>query len=286
MRVLIVGCGYVGTQVGLELIRLGHEVHGLRRSFSAELEQEGIKSVVGDITDPSQLDSLPGPYDWVVNTASSGRSGMDTYEQVYLNGTRNLIGWLKGQSDCRYVYTSSTGVYGQDDGSTVVESDVTDPPGDTGKILVATERLILDAAPAFKGIVLRVSGIYGPGRGYFYRQFLKGEARLSPAGSRILNMVHRDDVAGAVVAALQKGDPGQVYNVVDDEPIDQREFATWLAAILEKPLPPESDDVGRVGKRLITNKRILNSKLKSDLNYRFKYPTFREGYRALIEADD
>ena len=96
MRVLIVGCGYVGLPLGAELVKQGHEVFGLRRSAEgeAELVAAGLKPLVADITRPEDFVKLPGPFDWVVNTVSSSKGGEEEYRQVYLEGTRHLIEWL------------------------------------------------------------------------------------------------------------------------------------------------------------------------------------------------
>src|SRR5271156_5337548 len=97
MRVLIIGCGYLGQPLGAELVRLGHEVHGLTRSETtgAALQERGIRPVTADITRRADLDALPGPFDWVVNTVSSGRGGVEEYRQTYLEGTRNILQWLE-----------------------------------------------------------------------------------------------------------------------------------------------------------------------------------------------
>src|SRR5438309_1980186 len=112
MRVLIVGCGYVGLPLGAELVRRGHEVFGLRRSAGTEvdLQTRGIHPLVADVTNPESLAQLPAPFDWVVNTVSSTKGGLEEYRQVYFNGTRNLIAWLEPRPPKKFVYTSSTSV--------------------------------------------------------------------------------------------------------------------------------------------------------------------------------
>lgn len=287
MRVLIVGCGYIGTALGRDLAGRGHEVFGLRRSNAAEaaLRAAGIHPVVADVTRLDSLARLPGPFDWVVNTVSSGRGGLDEYRASYLAGTQQLLRWLEAQPPRRFLYTSSTGVYGQNDGSLVTESSPAEPASPTARILVEAERCLLDAFAnsGFPASVLRVAGIYGPERTFFLRQFLNGEARLSGDGGRFLNMVHRDDVAGAIRAALENGRPGEIYNVADDEPVTQLHFYEWLANTLGRPLPatvPEA--VAEDRKRGLTSKRVSNRRLKSKLGYSFRFPTFREGYAAEI----
>src|SRR5580692_3383968 len=106
MRVLIVGCGYVGLPLGAELARQGHEVFGLRRSAGghAEAKAAGITPLTGDITKPAELAKLPGAYDWVVNCAASGGGGADEYRSLYLQGTRNLIEWLLPAPPKKFVY--------------------------------------------------------------------------------------------------------------------------------------------------------------------------------------
>ena len=284
MKSLIIGCGYVGRPLGAELVRLGHEVWGLRRTASAEgeLEAAGIRPLVADITRSETLAKLPREFDWVVNCVAAG-GGAEDYQQVYLQGTRNLIEWLAPNPPKKFAYTGSTSVYGQTDGSQVKESSPAEPLVDTAKILLETESVLLAAAREknFPAVILRVAGIYGPDRGHWFKEFLKGEARLEGNGLRHLNMIHRDDVIGCILAALKSGRPGEIYNAVDDEPVSQFHFFQWLAEELDKPLPPaEPGSPEENRKRGLTNKRVLNRRLKMELGYRFKYPNFRQGYSA------
>jgi nucleoside-diphosphate-sugar epimerase len=285
MRVLIVGCGYVGLPLGAELVRQGHEVFGLRRSASAEgeLKAVGIKPLFADITKPDDLAKLPHEYDWVVNCTASGGGGADEYRRVYVEGTRNLIAWLLPATLKKFVYTSSTSVYGQNDGSLVKETSPTEPEADTAQVLLETEKILLEAAAQgkFPAVILRVAGIYGPDRGHWFKLFLRDEARIEGKGDRLLNMIHRDDVVGCLIAALKNGRSGEIYNAADDEPVTQFVFFKWLADSLNKPLPPSVPaEVSETRKRGGTNKRVSNRKLKMELGCQFKYPNFRQGYSA------
>jgi nucleoside-diphosphate-sugar epimerase len=288
MRVLIIGCGYVGLPLGAELVRLGHEVCGVTRSGHnhAALQSHSIQPFVADIAQRPDLDKLPLPFDWVVNTASSNQGGVEEYRQVYLQGTQHLIDWLAPAPPKKFVYTSSTSVYGQTDGSQVKESSPAEPAGETGRILLAAEKLLLDAArdKKFPAVILRVAGIYGPDRGHLFLQYLKGEARISGRGERLLNMIHRADLVNCIIAALKNGHAGEVYNAVDDEPVPQIHFFRWLSETLGKNMPPFGDEPAPAGrKRAVTHKKVLNRKLKAELGYQFKYPTFRQGYTAEIQ---
>lgn len=285
MRTLIVGCGYVGLPLGVELVRQGHEVFGLRRSAlaDAELRAAGVKPLHADITRPESLAPLPAEFDWVVNCTASGRGTAEDYRRVYLAGTRNLLAWLASAPPRKFVYTSSTGVYGQNDGSLVTEASPTEPQTETGRVLVETEQALREAARGrnFPAVVLRVAGIYGPGRGFYLRSLMRGEARIEGEGRRFVNMIHRADVVGAILAALERGQPGAVYNVCDDEPALQREVYAWLAQQLHLPLPPSvPEDPNAPRKRGVTHKRISNRRLRTELGCALKYPTFREGYAA------
>ena len=284
MRVLIVGCGYVGVPLGAELVRLGHEVFGLRRSAAAatELKHAGIQPLLADITQPATLAKLPCEFDWVVNCAASG-GGVEDYRKIYLEGNRNLIAWL---ADCplkKFLYTSSTSVYGQNDGSVVTEKSPAEPDADTAKVLLETEKLLLAASPDFPAVILRVAGIYGPARGHWFKQFLKNEARIEGDGARFLNMIHCDDLIGVIIAALKNGRPGEIYNAADDAPVSQLNFLKWLAAELKRPMPASvSADAEVLRRRGVTNKRVSNAKLKAELKYEFRFPDFRAGYAAEI----
>ena len=281
VRVLIAGIGYVGQAVAVRLIQAGHQVSGLRRGEGRELEALGISTVRCDITQAAQLQEVHGPFDWLINTVSSSKGGVEEYKAVYLEGTRNLLGWAQEHPLQKYVHVSSTSVYGQTDGSQVDETSPTEPSSETGRILVEAEKLILSAkVPA---VILRASGIYGPERGHLFQQYLRGEATISGDPQRYLNMIHRDDLVGAIIAALERGRAGETYNVTDDVPVPLIDFFRWLSAELKRPMPPSVAEAPSKRKRAVTSKRISNVKLKAQTGYQFIYPGYREGYLSEIK---
>lgn len=280
MRILIIGCGYVGVPLGRLLNRQGHAVVGMRRTHEADaiLTQAGITPLHGDITAPAALAQIEPNFDAVINLVSSNRGGPEEYRRVYLEGTRHILAWMRSRSPIPYLYTSSTSVYAQNDGSWVTEQSPVAPDSPTSQVLVETENELL-SEKNLPITILRSSGIYGPGRGHLFKQFLRGEATMREDGSHWINMIHVEDLAGAIAHLLDRKLPG-IYNISDNEPVTQKAFFQWLADQLGKPLPPCAPaDADR--KRGLTNKRVDNAKLRST-GYNFQYPTFREGYLSKI----
>jgi nucleoside-diphosphate-sugar epimerase len=284
MRVLIIGCGYVGSALAKRLIQLGHEVCGVRRTAES---LDGIDAIAIDVTQPSEWAKIPGDFDWIINLVSSSKGGADEYRHVYLEGNRNLIHWAKGRAVKKIVYASSTSVYAQMDGSAVKESSPTEPGTETSKILLEAEKILLLVAPGLPCVVLRVAGIYGPERGHLFKQYLKNEARIPGKGDRIINMIHRDDLVEVIIAALKNGRPGEIYNAVDDEPVALLNFYRWLAETLGKWMPPfVPEEAEPERKRAITSKKVQNRKMKTELGVQLKYPTYRQGYTVEIKRLD
>jgi len=134
------------------------------------------------------------------------------------------------------------------------------------------EKLVLDKG----GTVVRLAGIYGPGRSALLTRFLNGTATIDTKNDRFVNQIHRDDIASAVFLLLnqKQQDAAQVYNVVDDQPIRQSECHRWLAQKLNRPLPPLAKSA-HPRKRGDSNKRVSNVKLRRS-GWTPQYPTFAD----------
>jgi nucleoside-diphosphate-sugar epimerase len=190
------------------------------------------------------------------------------YRRVYLDGARNLLETFPGS---KLLFTSSTSVYAQRDGSLVTEESETKPMRETSRLLLETESLVR----ASGGIVARLAGIYGPGRSALLGKFLAGTAIIDPENDRFVNQVHRDDIAAALFLLLSREvEIAQIYNVVDDQPILQSECYRWLAQRLNRPLPLIGRSI-QERKRGDSNKRVSNAKLRA-LGWTARYPTFPE----------
>ncbi|EMA06827.1 Nucleoside-diphosphate-sugar epimerase [Haloarcula vallismortis] len=287
-RVAILGCGYVGLELGRQL-RDDHEVVGVRRSDDGieAIEDAGFEAVQADVTDAESLSAVPDA-DWLVFAASSGGRGAEAAREVYVEGLRTAIDhfWSRADPPERLVYTSSTGVYGDHDGAWVDEETPLDPQTEKTEVLAEAERIARERPVEHggHGAVARFAGLYGPDR-YRLERYLEG-----PVTAGYLNMVHRADAAGAVYHLLTENHRDEVVLVVDNEPVEKWAFADWLAEQCDVPFPPKQtteerladDSLSETAKRRIqTSKRCSNDRLRN-LGYEFEYPTFREGYRDAV----
>jgi len=297
MRVAILGCGYVGLELGRQLTDRGHGVVGVRRSDAGieAIEAAGFDAVRADVTDADDLAAVPN-VDAVVFAASSGGRGADAAREVYVEGLRTVIRAFAGRTEPpdRLVYTSSTGVYGDHGGDWVDETTPIDPTTEKTRVLATAERVARDYAAehGIDGTVVRLAGLYGPDR-YRLERFVEG-----PVTEGYRNVIHRDDAAGVVRFVLERqGERTELSSdgvllAVDDEPVEKWTFADWLAAACGEP-PPEKRTIAErlaagdlsepAKRRLRTSKRCSNERVRT-LGYEFAFPTFQEGYRAAIEA--
>jgi nucleoside-diphosphate-sugar epimerase len=265
-RILIAGCGYVGQATADLFHAAGWDVEGWTASekSAAALSAKPYPICQVDISNRDQVAERPGTFDAVVHCASSRGGGVEAYRQIYLNGARNLLDRFE-----KMLFTSSTSVYAQRDGSWVTEESETKPVRETGRVLLETEKVVLDRG----GTVVRLAGIYGPGRSALLSKFLAGTATIDPEKDRFVNQVHRDDIASGLLLLVNgEWQEAQIYNVVDDEPILQSDCYRWLAKRLNRPLPPIRE-LTEQRKRGDTNKRVSNAKLRS-LGWTLQYPTF------------
>ena len=273
-RVLIAGCGYVGKATALLFQKSDWEVEAWTRSRDSaeQLSELPLVSRAVDIADRDQVLAFAGKFDRIIHCASSRGGDAAEYRRVYLEGARNLLDVF---AETPVLFTSSTSVYAQRDGSWVTESDPAEPLHESGQILRETEELVLD----HDGIVARLAGIYGPGRSFLLQQVLAGKAVIDPERDRFVNQVHRDDIAAALFLIAQRAAAG-IYNVVDDQPILLSECYKWLAAELHLPTPSIGAAI-RSRKRGDSNKRVSNKRLRA-LGWAPRYGTFQEAMRKSI----
>lgn len=277
-HVLIAGCGLVGGALARRLVAADKRVTGMKRR--PEGLPAGARAFAADLADPSTLAGLPDDVDALVYAASADGRSPEAYRRAYVEGLRNVLDALSkvGAPLERAIFTSSTAVYGQADGSWVDESSPTLPSSFTGEILLEAEALL--AERPLLGTSLRLAGIYGPGRDRLIRMVREGRARL-PASSRYTNRIHVEDCAGALAHLLSLEEPASIYIGVDDDPAEYGEVISWLAETMGVPAPEAAgadESTGRGG-----NKRCRNSRLRES-GYELRYRGYRDGYREMLEA--
>jgi len=249
---LLIGHGYVGSEIARLLRLAGHTVTAVSRT--SDPTQEVVSA---DVTSQKSLQSLGINPDHIIHCASSGRGGEEAYRSVFVDGVQNLQTVFP---TANILFTSSTSVYAQIDGSTVTESSTTKPDRATGRILLEAEQLVLSQ----HGTVIRLSGIYGPQRSFILKKFLSDEASLEEDGRRILNQIHRDDAAASFLHFLTHPDKakGEIFNISDSSPRSQHQTFEKLCALFQKPMPPSKPrDLNR--KRGWTHKSVSNEKARN-----------------------
>jgi nucleoside-diphosphate-sugar epimerase len=251
---LIFGCGYLGRRVANRWIAANRPVYALTRSRSSELAASGISPILGDVLDPQSLRGLPR-----VNTVlyavgfdrASGRSMRD----IYVQGLANVLEHVPTPE--RFLYVSSTSVYGQTEGEWVTEDSVTEPHEGSGLVVREAETLLRERLP--EAIVLRFAGMYGPNRLLREAALKRGEpVPADPDGW--LNLIHIDDGSAAVLHAEKCANVGDVLNVADDTPVTRRDFYECLAEVIGAPVPTFAPAASAAKE---SNRRISNRKLRA-----------------------
>jgi len=279
-RTLIAGCGFVGTQLGVELAAEGHAVWGLRREPGGL--PTPIRPLRADVTKPATLHDLPAQLDLVFFTAAPDQHDDEGYRRLYVEGLRNLIRALcaQGQQPRRLLFTSSTAVYAQSDGGWVDEDSPTQPHTFAGRRLLEAERIVLTSP--FRSVVVRLAGIYGPGRGRLVENVRNGTAACPDGPPIYTNRIHRHDCVGVLRHLATIAAPLPLYLAADHEPAENGSVLRWLAAQLHVAPPPvrpasELQSWERGSSKRCRNDRLLRS------GYRFRFRTFRDGYSAMLK---
>lgn len=275
-NVLLVGGGYVASALADRLLAAGTKISIIKR-YPCEVAK-GVSLILADITKSIDL-TLDEEFDAVVYSLSPDEHTEEAYQLAYVDGVNCILSLLRKNSSFRgpFLFTSSTGVYAQSNGEWVDEESPAEPQDFSGNVILEGETILRESE--FSTLVLRLGGIYGPGRDRLISDVKAGAAHLSPA-IRYSNRIHRDDAAGILFHLLATKAQEGTFLGVDSEPADRNEVIRWLAAELSAPDPVVDEERSHRharGSKRCSNKKILES------GYKFEYPSFREGYRALIE---
>ena len=277
-RALIAGCGDIGGRLAARLLDEGWFVHGLRRD--TRKLGAGVLPVAGDLQAASMPAEWPAqPLDYLVYCAAASTHDEAGYRAAYIEGLQHVLDWLKqaGQSPRRILFVSSSSVYGQSTGEWVDETSPVEPTGFSGQLMLQAEQVA--HASGLPATVVRLTGIYGPGRERFVSQVREGYrvARQPPLYG---NRIHADDAAGLLAFLLQADLAGQplqpCYIGVDDAPAALDEVVDWLRERLGVTRWSDTQSVRRTG-----SKRCSNARARA-LGWAPQYPSYREGYGQLL----
>ncbi len=286
-HLVVLGAGYVGAEVVRQGLVRGLRVTALTRNEvkARALAEAGAEVVVGDLAGEAWHAQLGEGADFVLNCVSSGGGGPEGYRHSYVDGMKSVLAWAGKAPVGTIIYTGSTSVYPQDGGVRVDETASVEETRAAGSPLVEAEDLLL-AWTGGRKFVLRLAGIYGPGRHYLLDQLRDGSGEVAGNGEYRLNLIHRDDIAGAVWAAFDApaGVEDGVFNVADDGAAPKIEMTAWLAMMLGVPRPRFTGEPAAGRRRVTPDRVIANDKIKRELGWRPLYPSFREGYAAILGA--
>jgi len=288
MTKLLFGCGYLGRRVADRWRDANHEVVIVTRSSekAAELERQGMRALVADISKPATLGSLPTA-DTVLFAVGFDRTTGQSIQDVYERGVENVLAALPRNTG-RIIYISTTGVYGDAGGERVDEQTPPDPQRDGGRASLASERILTKHPLGANGVILRMAGLYGPGRVPFLAQLRSGEP-IAAVSTGHLNLIHVDDAA-AVVTAAEVADlfavGPHIYCVSDGQPVVRNEYFQEIARQIGAPpvkFTATAPNLPRTS-RAEADRRISNAKLMSELAITLQYPDYRAGLRAILSA--
>jgi nucleoside-diphosphate-sugar epimerase len=273
-RVLLAGCGDLGMRVAQGLLARGDEVWALRRQPPAR-NGSGIRWVRGDLTRTESLRALPVGITQVVYTPTPDRRDEAAYRAVLVDGLHHLFDALDGTSLRRVLLVSSSAVYGEHDGGQVDELTPPAPPGFNGEIMLEAERWL--AGQSVPSIVLRLAGLYGPGRLQLLDRLREGQITVPRSKRHWANRIHVDDAAAAVVHLLGLNDPLPLYVGVDNTPLPLDVLYDHLASLIGAPMAADGPPPTGIGSKQLSNARLRDS------GFTLRWPDSRDGYAALID---
>lgn len=273
-RVLLAGCGDLGSRVAQQLLARGDEVWALRRQ-PPTAGDDGIHWLGGDLTRAETLRELPGDISQLVYLPTPDRRDQAAYHAIFLDGLRHVLAAL-GSSVPRVLLVSSSAVHGDHGGAWIDENTPPDPLGFNGRVLLEAERWL--AVQPVQSIVLRLAGLYGPGRLQLLERLRAGIAQVPRGSPHWANRIHADDAAAAIVHLLGLTDPLPLYLGVDDTPLPLDVLYDHLAQLIGAAAPEDGPAPSGIG-----SKRLSSARLRAS-GFVPRWPDSREGYAALLHS--
>lgn len=278
---LIIGCGYLGSRVARLWREQDIAVYATTRRAdgAAALRRAGVEPILCDVLDPEPLRRAPR-FDAVLYAVGWDRASGNGMREVYVDGLARTLERLRPPR--RFVYISSTSVYGQTGGEWVDEDSTTEPQEESGRIVLEAERTLRRTLP--QATVVRFAGIYGPGRLLRQKAIEAGEAIVGD-GDKWLNLIHVEDGARAAVLATAHERDGLLLNVADGRPVRRRDFFGELARLLGAPPPRFTAPAeGSTPPHERGQRRIDNRRLCDVLGMTFRFADYRAGLADAVGA--
>lgn len=280
----LIGTGYLGRRLAVRLLAAESAVRGLTRSpeHAQELSALGIVPLLADVTRPESLPpALEGATD-VFHLLGAMRGEEAALRLLHVEGTGHVLAALPAGLS-RYLYVSSTAVYGQTEGEWVDETAVCEPTSLMGRLRCEAEALILKAhrERGIPAVILRACSIYRAASPV-NAQIREGRYRVSTDPAKWMNHIYLEDFLGGLLAAAERGRVGEVYNLVDDEPHPGGAYFAALAEAMGVPAPPVTFTLPEEGCGALvreSNKRCANTKFKTQCAWNPAFPTYRDGIR-------
>lgn len=280
--IVILGHGYSAGFLTPLLRARGWQVKGTTRSRMAQVAAAGAQPLMWPGDETEIADRILRA-DAVLICAAPGPDGDPALASFAAPLRHARLGWLG--------YLSTTGVYGGKNGVWVDEETPPAPAGERGRARVQAEsdwRQLAESA-GLPLHVFRLAGIYGPGRGPFAK-LRAGTARRIIKPGQVFSRIHVEDIAQALLASIIRPEPGAVYNLCDDDPAPPQDVLAHAAALLQMPAPPEvafdKADLSPMARSFYSeSKRVSNTRLKRDLGVALRYPDYRTGLAAILEAE-
>lgn len=283
---MILGCGYVGMPLAEAFRHAGDVVFPTTRSQdrARQFEQQGYHAKIADVTQPDTLRKLP-EVDTVVFAVGYDSGSGASREDVYAEGLKNVLDHLP-ETTRRLVFVSTTGVYGDAEGQTVDEETPCDPARPGGKAFLKAEQYLRNH-PVWsrRSVILRMAGIYGPGRIPRSADIEAGKPIPAPGGGA-LNLIHVDDAVQAIRLAADAETFSPLYIVSDGSPVDRRDYYREVARLLSAPEPTfeEPDPGSPAAQRAGSDRKMSNRRLVNELGFQPKHPSYREGLAAILRS--
>ncbi|NOY43554.1 MAG: SDR family oxidoreductase [Planctomycetes bacterium] len=286
---LLFGYGYLGKRVAKLWQDEGATVSVVTRSNdrASELTQLGYHAIVADVTQPHTLGNLPKA-ETVLFTVGFDRTSDTTIADVYSGGMKNVLAALPA-SVKQFIYISTTGVFGPAGGNWVDENTPPNPQRDGGRASLAAEQQLASHPLGQRSAILRLGGLYGPGRIPYLDALRAGQPIAAPSQGW-LNLIHVDDAARITLAAdhwLAKQNPTtspHIFCTTDGHPVVRRNYYREVAQRIAAPEPTfvDPDPASPAAARARSDKRVRNEKMSRTFNLPLAYPTYRKGLEAIL----